>query len=76
MAHFTDSPEALDFVAHQGWLSPDEDNPARSMPPPAWKPAATLRPLEAWHHIKGILRRTSFRRTPAGRRFTRRHSGL
>ena len=60
MKHFSEMPEAVDFIASQAWLSPDE--PVAYNVGLARKPAAKRRigPSQALREIAGILRRTSF----------------
>ena len=62
MKHFSEMPEAVDFIASQAWLSPDE--PVAYNVNFAAKPAPHRRigPSQALREIAGILRRTRFSR--------------
>ncbi len=62
MRHFSETPEAVDFIAYQSWLSPDDQPAPRPYALPTARLTPALRPREAWRQIRDILRRTSFRR--------------
>lgn len=58
MGHFTDAPAAVDYVASQSWLSPDEPVAFKPVVRPRVAPIRRLSPSQAYREIAGILRRT------------------
>lgn len=61
MKHFSEMPEAVDYIASQAWLSPDEPA-ARIIPYSPHRPnAGDIGPLQAMREIMGVLKRARFR---------------
>ena len=48
MHHFSETPEAIDFIAYQSWLAPDDQPAPRPYALPTARLAPALRPREAW----------------------------
>ncbi|MBE5073766.1 hypothetical protein IM511_05565 [Erythrobacteraceae bacterium E2-1 Yellow Sea] len=62
MKHFSEMPEAIDFIASQAWLSPDE--PVANNVSHVRRPVTNRRigPSQALREIASILSRTSLSR--------------
>lgn len=62
MPHFTETPEAIDFIVSQAWLSPDEPVARAISFVPGRAASNRIGPAQALREIVGILKRTSFAR--------------
>lgn len=58
MKHFSEMPEAIDFIASQAWLSPDEPAARIVGYTPVKSASSRIGPGQAMREIAGILRRT------------------
>ena len=59
MKHFSEMPEAVDYIASQAWLSPDEPAARIVRYTPGKGAKRPIGPRQAVREIAGILRRTT-----------------